>query len=412
MGILEIIFTILMFSFPFGETIRFDLGNGLFVKVVDAIAVFLILVYLIKNIKIIKFNKLFKGKFTLPIFLFFIIGFISLVINFNHLKINEFFLSLSYLLRWILYAGLYFVVNSFSAKFKNKIIYLLIISGGLLVLFGFIQYFFYSNLRNLYYLGWDDHMYRMFSTFLDPNFAGAFLVLYLIFLSGIFLYFLKNQQNNLAILTIIVLLFSLSSIYLTFSRSALIMLLVTVFTFSMLIKKIKLFLGLIVISFLVILISSKNFYIENINLFRTFSSNERFKSAKDALIIIEKKPMLGIGFNAYRYAQVRYNLRYYENAFNKYSHADAGADNSFLFVLATTGILGFGAYLYLLYKIIKYSFVKYKTSKKYSLDYFLSVIIISSLVGIIIDSMFINSLFYGFIVIWIWVIVGLLKKDG
>jgi len=412
MGTLEIIFLILIFVFSLGEIIRFDLVNGLFIKAVDTVAIFLVLIYLIKNIKIIKFNQLFKVKFTFPIFLFFIVGLISLVINFGSLKINEFFFSLSYLLRWVLYAGVYFVVNGFSLRFKNKIIYLLIISGGLLVLFGFIQYFFYASLGNLFYLGWDEHMYRLFSTFLDPNFVGAFYVLYLIFILGFFSYYLKNKKNILAVFAFFtILVLTMSSIYLTFSRSALIMLFVSIFSFSMLTKKIKLFFGLIAISLLVIFISSKNFYIENINLFRTFSSNERLKSAKDAIVIIEKKPILGIGFNSYRYAQVRYNLRSHENAFNKYSHADAGTDNSFLFVLATTGIIGFGAYLYLLYKMIKYSFVKYKTSKKYSFDYFLSVIVISSFAGIIVDSMFINSLFYSFIMIWIWIIVGLFGSD-
>ena len=37
--------------------------------------------------------------------------------------------------------------------------------------------FVYPDLRNLWYLGWDPHYYRVFATLLDPNYVGILLVL-------------------------------------------------------------------------------------------------------------------------------------------------------------------------------------------------------------------------------------------
>ena len=71
----------------------------------------------------------------------------------------------------------------------------MLISGSLIVLLGFIQLMFYPALRNLYYLGWDEHLYRMFSTFLDPNFAGAFFVLFTLFVIDMSLRYKKEFKN-------------------------------------------------------------------------------------------------------------------------------------------------------------------------------------------------------------------------
>lgn len=400
MDILKIIFVIFLLSFSLGEIVRFDLGNSFFVKLSDFIAVILIVTWAVLP------RAHCRGtRMTGSILLFIVVALVSLLVNIKHLSNSELIVSLSYLARWVLYASLYYVITSFSFEFKKKILYILLVSGALFVLFGFIQYFFYSNLRNLYYLGWDDHMYRLFSTFLDPNFAGAFFVLYLIFLSGIFLYFLNNKQKNLIILTIVISLLTLVATYLTFSRSALIMLFVSSLTFFVLIKRIKFTVVLIVVSAAFLLLSSKNFHIENINPLRIASSQARLDSSKTSIQIIKDNPFLGVGFNAYRYAQIRYGFRHGEGAIK--SHADAGTDNSFLFVLGTTGFIGLLSFLYLLFVILKRAYINYSVFKKKHIRNIMSIIVIASFVGIIINSFFINSLFYSFNMMWLWIIVGL-----
>lgn len=407
MGILKFIFIIFLGSFSLGEVIRLDLGNNVSIKPVDIVAVILLLVWIIENLK--RFTKGIKSNslFT-PIMWVVAIMIISLAVNFKNFSSNEILVGLSYIARWVLYASLFFAVKSFPKKFKEKILYLLVLVGGLVTFFGFIQYFFYSNLKNLYYLGWDEHMHRMFSTFLDPNFAGAFFVLYLIFLLGILSYLFKNNKIKQAWLIGLISFFTFIAIFMTFSRSALIMLFTSIIIFSILTKKIKWIFGLILISVIFVFLSSKSFYIENINLFRVVSTEARIYSARTAIRIINDNPFLGVGFNTYRYAQIKYG---FINAIN-YSHADAGTDNSFLFVFATTGIIGLIFYLSLLWKMIKKSYSDYKLYKEKNVQKYLAIAAIASIGGVIVDSFFINSLFYSFIMIWMWILLGVTSKES
>lgn len=52
----------------------------------------------------------------------------------------------------------------------------------LLLLFGALQYFFMPDTRFLFFLGWDDHYYRVISTLFDPGFTGILYVLGYLFL--------------------------------------------------------------------------------------------------------------------------------------------------------------------------------------------------------------------------------------
>ncbi len=407
MDILKFIFIIFLVLFPLGEIIRFDFGS-FSIKPIDILTIILFLVWIPRVSRKWKKDIRSNGLF-IPIIAFAIIMCASLLFNINNFSANEIFVAFSYILRWILYASLFFVVKGFPNKFKEKVIYLFLGIGVVFIFFGFIQYFFYSNLRNLYYLGWDEHMYRMFSTFLDPNFAGAFFVVYLIFLLGIFLFFLKNNKAKQVWLMGFISIFGAIAVYLTYSRSALIMLFVSVVIFSLLTKKIKWFLALVLISIIFILFSSKNFNVENINLFRIASTEARIDSAKVAIEIIKKNPFFGVGFNVYRYAQIKYGFRNIIGSST--SHADAGTDNSFLFIAATTGIVGLIIYLNLLWAILKRTYVNYKKHKDQDIQKYIGLILMASIGGIIVNSLFINSLFYSFIMIWMWIFLGLIENN-
>jgi len=406
MGLLKIIFIVFLGLFPLGELIRFDLGN-FSIKPIDIAAILLFVVWVPQAFKKWKKNIISNNLF-IPIILLAATMCISLLLNIKNFSGNEIFVAFSYILRWILYASLIFIVKSFQVKFKEKIIYLLLSIGAVIIFLGFTQHFFYTSLRNLYYLGWDEHMYRMFSTFLDPNFAGSFFVLYLIFLAGLLLNSLKNKISQVWFIGLIS-IFTLVSVYLTYSRSALIMLIVSAFIFLTSAKKIKWLVLIICVSVLFILTSSKNFYIENINLFRIVSAEARIDSAKVAIEIIKNNLFFGVGFNTYRYAQVKYGFR---NAVGSAeSHADAGTDNSFLFIFATTGIIGLIFYLNLLWVILKKSYLNYKQHKDKDIQKYIGLVVLASVGGIIIDSFFVNSLFYSFVMIWIWILLGLIEKN-
>lgn len=384
MDIFKIIFILVLFLFPIGEIIRIDFGNSIVLKPIDIGVVLVVFFWLI--IKLKKKEEIKQKNILLPVLLFIISAFFSLVINYSSLSLNQFFVSSAYLVRWIFYAGIFFVVSDFNREFKKRISGLLILVGSIIVGLGYVQYFFYPNLKNLFYLGWDEHKYRMFSVFLDPNFAGAFFVLFFIFL--ISSYF-RNKNKLIGLFSIL----TLGAVFLTFSRSALIMLIVSSSLLFILSNK-KIWIGLLFgITFLVLSISSKYFNIENINLFRIVSSEARIETSRNAIKIIEDHPVFGVGFNTYRYAQLDYGFR--QDKSKIVSHADAGADNSILFVLATTGAVGFFFYGFVWFKILKTA----------------NALIIASVIGILIDSLFINSLFYTYIIFWLWVIIALKENN-
>ena len=175
----------------------------------------------------------------------------------------------------------------------------------------------------------------------------------------------------------------------------------TTTTFLFLIGKKKLIAVSVIVFFLIIFVTPKSFQTEGTNLLRVASSEQRIESFQLGVKIFQSSPIYGVGFNAYRYAQNRYGLN---DAIWQTTHSGAGTDNSFLFVLATTGVVGFLAYIYLLITMFGYAKSNFKKS-------IYSVVLLSSLTGLIFSSLFINSLFYVFILEWIWVISAITENN-
>lgn len=149
----------------------------------------------------------------------------------------------------------------------------------------------------------------------------------------------------------------------------------------------------------VVFLSPRAFKTEGTNLLRATSISARLDSAKEALYIIEKNLLLGIGFDAYRYAQIRYGFKVGHG--QQVSHSGGGTDSSLLFVFATTGIVGLVAYISMWYTILNYQYQKIGLDERHK---WMGVIFISSITSLFFGSIFINSFFYPFIMEWIWII--------
>lgn len=317
-------------------------------------------------------------------FLFFIfIGFVSLLHTPININVGERIISLFYLIRYafyfIFFVNVKYLCQSKWLTMKSLLNYFVVI-GVILSVFGWLQYFLYPDLRNLFYLGWDPHDKRIFATYFDPNFLGLILLL-----SFFALFFTKIKtyiRIPLYFLLLVTILFTYSrSTYLSFLSGLL---------FYAINTKRYLYIGLI------ILFATSVFLLprgggESVKLERLFSIKERFTSWKQALIISLDHPLLGVGFNTTRYAKKEYGFASIDWESN---HSGGGFENSYLFVLATTGLIGFASFLVL--------FVK--TSSGGDLFYKISFL------AICIQSIFINALFFPPVVVWIWLLVGLRKK--
>ncbi len=390
---------LVLILFPFGELLRWDLGGNVVLKPLDVAVGLVAVIFFIKNSPF----SIFHFPFVKPVLCFALVGLVSLLLNLTWLKLHDFWASSLYLVRWVAYAMLFPVILSFDEKFKKKLLALLFIDGLIILSAGYLQFVFFNSLKSLYYLGWDDHMYRMFTVFLDPNFAGALLVLFALFLAGVITHHLQKKESKMSAYIGVLLVIVIVAVFLTFSRSALLMLVAGSVTFLFLTKRKRLIFGVLGVVSLFIIVASLSSNIESMNPFRINSSKARLGNYSTALRLIHDRPLLGVGFDSYRYAKDAYGIR--QGWAKSSSHADAGVDNSFLFVLVTTGVVGLSVYLWLWFAILKRAFYLYKKNANV-----IAIVVVSSTAGLFVDAMFINSLFFPAIMLWMWVIIGLMEN--
>lgn len=376
-----------------GQLARFPIADGVAITLLDMAVVLFVSNFLFTAIR--KKQKL-QAQLTGPLSLFVAACVLSLLVNLFLYSPTQIGVASLYLIRWILYAGVYFAVLYYRELKEKELLFFIIGAGIVQLIGGLWQYYFFPDLRVLYYLGWDDHLYRLIGVFIDPNYQGAMFVLLFIVCLALFIQNMKHITKRLFGLGLILLL-SLSEIVLTYSRSALVMLIASFGTFFFFLGNKKLLFMLSGIALLFVVFFS-NTYIEGLNPFRTASIFARISSMKEAAVIIQDNPVFGVGFNTFRYAQNKYGFRVSERW--QISHADAGTDNSFLFVMATTGVVGLVAYLYLLYRMLLLA--KSKMRKKSSIP----LIAFVSIIGVMVDSLFVNSLFYPFFMFWMWMLLG------
>ncbi|MCX7881345.1 MAG: O-antigen ligase family protein [Patescibacteria group bacterium] len=192
------------------------------------------------------------------------------------------------------------------------------------------QFFLYPNLRNLLYLGWDPHIFRLFGLFFDTYVAAA--IYGLIFL---FLFFKKKFFLRKFLLTIYFLF-----ILLTYSRLGLISFLITLFIYFIINKnyqKILLISGMVFIFIFLVLKFDRG----AINLNRMFSIKARVIDYQKGISFFVKKPIFGYGYN---------RIRFIKN--ESVSHSGASFSSSFLTVLVGAGLIGFFLFIKSLFQLI------------------------------------------------------------
>lgn len=363
-----------------GQLIKMPLSASSGVTVLDAA----VIVFCLPGILKLKFKLKKPPLFVTGALLFLVTASLSLILTPLHLQLSQYFLSFLYTIRfsayillgWEIYSGAY---PDLSSKIPGIFIY----SGLALAVLGLAQFIFFPDLRFLAQTGWDPHYFRTVSTFFDPNFAGAFFILALILLVSL--------KNRFTTLFFAILYFALLT---TFSRSSYLMFLISGLEFSIVRKSKKYFLTTLILFTLLL----TGFWIYNRlvatprNISRSQSASFRLSTWQQGLQIFEKNPLLGVGFNAYKYAVSEYKLG--DTEFLK-SHGSSSNDSSLLFVVSTTGILGLAAYLFFLFSMLSGS------NKR---------ILLPAVLGLIAHSIFNNSLFYPPILGWLILMSAAPKK--
>lgn len=367
-----------------GQLIKLPIGFG-GVTLLDTMIIILSFYALFK----LKFHLKKSPQFIITAIVFILVAIISLALTPLHLQFSEYLISFFYIVRFSFYILFALLIYSGSfGNFQKQISNIYVYSGVGLAILGLLQFIFLPDLSFLTKWGWDPHYLRTVSTFLDPNFAGAFFTLTLILLSQN----LSLTKRFNSILFILVYLALLT----TFSRSSYLMFLISGISLAFL-KKSKNLISQVILLFIILLIGFQ-FYTHLVskprNIDREQSASFRLNTWQQGGQLFQNYPLLGVGFNAYRYALEEFKLG--DEQFLK-SHGASSNDSSLLFVAATTGILGLSCYLLFLGSLLRMAFKD-------------NFILAASILGLLAHSLFANSLFFPPILLWILLIAVNPKK--
>ncbi len=367
-AILKFLIYFLFIVFPLGQLVRINTSIPELVIYPQDILVFLVGVVWFLNNGCKKILK--KDLFGKQLFAFLAIAFFSLLVNYNKYGLFQLLVSSLYLLRLSFYSLLYFVFRDIK---KKKFLYYLFFSIFVSAVLGLIQYFFWPDFTYMEALGWDPHLKRLVGTWFDPGFTSIIYVLGILLVLNLFE---KNHYLLYFFFTIVY-----SALALTYARSGYVAYITAVILFALLKKNYKMIFVLLTLSILTLVILPKPPDTEGVKLARQATIWSRINSIQNGLIIAEKQPLFGIGFNALRYVKKEFGFikQDWRN-----SHSGAGIDNSIIFILATTGVTGLISYSRFYLTSLKKSFY----SKKYK------KLLIPVLTAILLHSLINNTLFY------------------
>jgi hypothetical protein len=354
LGITQLLIITLILSLGFGQLLRFDF-YGLPIYLHD-ILVILSLGFLVPNF-VMKY-KVRNFVFSPFLYVFLLALAISSIRAITLYPLSSLLVPSLYLFRLLAYICLYLFIKQISIKIP-KIYYW--ISGFTTLFIGLLQYFLLPDMRWAQYLGFDDHLSRLTMPHFDPSFTAIMLTLALLSLVKV-----AGKQS---LITSFIYLFG---ILLTYTRSVWLSL---IFTGLVFIKNKKIFFLAFLLLLLAIFALPKRFG-EGTNLLRTYSISSRINSDLSYVRKYHWDLLIGRGMNT---LILDAEPTIYDN------HA-TGPNNSYLYLLVTTGIIGligWGGFMLTLYQ---------KSASKPMLTFFF------------IASLFNNVMFYPFALLWVLLI--------
>lgn len=368
--LVELLFVFILAIIPFGQlpgvAAKSFLNAPIRVHALDV----LVALAAILAIGLVRIN----WRATLPLLSIFVFG---IVYAFFSLSVFD-HIGLSYLLRLTFYSLFYLLLREWiqgDDKRAQTIVSSLLIAGVVTAIFGWVQYSFFPDLRDLVYVGWDDHYFRLAGSMLDPAFAAIVLVLAAIIGLRRF-----EQKNSFAHLLAV--LFLVLSLGFTYSRAGFLALLAALLYYFFKRRA----LSFLVAAYLVIIISLLPGYMggEGVNLFRTASTVQKYENYSQSLKIISESPVFGVGYN--NICKVKQVLGINTE---KQANSCYGLDNSILFIVATTGFLG-------LFVIVKLGLSLWRNMTQDDIGQIWKM----SMIAILVHSMFTNTLVHPWVLAW------------
>jgi hypothetical protein len=315
---------------------------------------------------------------------------------------QELAVSLAYLARWIFYFGIYVVVvNAVRSEDVDGVLRALERAVLVFAAFGILQSVFLPGFAQMVYpesrpyLDWDIQGRRLVSTFLDPNYAGAFILLVLFL-----------QLARLSVGVAIPLWkpgLLLVGVVFTGSRSSLLalavggLLIVSVAGIS---RRILKWAGLLAVVLALLLPKILEYAVAYNKLQMDASALGRIVMWGRALRVFGDNWLFGIGFNTWGYVQERYG-------WERMHAATYGVEGGLLFIAVLTGVVGLLLYSTMLVAVARRCRRIWRDERRPLERRAFAIGTAAALLGMVVHSLFTNSLLLPFLMQPIWVLAGL-----
>ncbi|MGZ8376248.1 MAG: O-antigen ligase family protein [Gemmatirosa sp.] len=324
---------------------------------------------------------------------------------------REVLFSLAYLARWLLYFCIYVVaINGLrradAVPLVGAIEWVVMVFAG----FGILQSIFLPGFAQLVYpdaalfVDWDPQGRRLVSTFLDPNFAGAFIVVGFVLALARLSCGARGVAPRLWLLVV--------ALVFTASRSSMLAAVAGAVTVAIGVgvsrKVIRLSLAFGVLGLLAspVLLSFASTYGK---LGIDASALQRVVAWARALQVIGDHPIIGVGFNTYGFVQRAYGGAEASRAAFAYS-----LDGGLLFIAVMTGMVGVVLYVGMLRRMAKAARRVYRSPVALPAERALAIGAVAATVALVVHSAFVNSLLHPFLMepLWLlWAAVAVLARS-
>jgi O-antigen ligase len=262
--------------------------------------------------------------------------------------------------------------------------------------------------------GWDPHIGRLLSTWFDPNYVGGYLAFSTTLSIALALHYrqLRDRMRFWGISALA--LVGIIALYLTFSRSAYLAFL-TALGILALLKSRKLLVAAVAIVLIAFGFSARvqERTLDAVDSGKAFLGLDsqkpldptavlRLDSWRYATEILSDHPWIGIGYNRYKFEINRRGHGLLSD------HAASGSDSSLLTIWATSGIFG-------LLNLFSIGFVATVTTlrrtwRRHDLKSALDAGLLAGFGGMMVHSIFVNSLLYPLIMVYLMIGLGTIDE--
>ena len=362
-----------------------------------------------------------------------ILSFIAICV-FSLIWSNSFFVSLRELPLFLAGPLLYFIIvnNVREEKQINRIIGAVIIVGAALGIYGIFQY---NDIDFSFWAYIEEGRHRIFGLSGNPGYFAGYLIFPLSLAISLFL---AAKNRNRKILLLIGVLLMGTTLIVTLSRSSyaafglslifmfLLFLLARGKRFIIDNKKIFIFLLIVIIlavslfiipnplNKLGITISQIKGSISITRLIDVFSSGRRVAIRKFTGMMIKDHPILGSGIGTFKYNDLRYQAKFFEQGDNRsiypYGVADK-AHNEYLQLWAELGIIGLAIFLWLIIAYFNYG-VRYLKREKDEQKQGIMIGMMGAVVAFLVDSYLWFPLHLSANLSLLWLFIGLTMVMG